>query len=354
MKNYLLLLAALLTLTMCQKNAPLVIPPIEPKSEPKFDFKVDFLDISNAPLPKGFYVQKMLFDANDKLWILTISQGLYSFDTKTKVWQKFDARNAPFKSRKSSTETSIELESMDLDIDNNLYVVNRGLAANEFYRFDGSRWSRDTVGDLITGSIKVNKSNGTVWLTTIAGIYEVRNGQKKLHNDALLKTDRGAFLFYDMDIDAKGRTWVAGDNFVAVYDQNTWKRFEINRLANSSRVNFNLVADKNNKIWTGAADEFRAFDGQNIVFNCQDSLSARDFSLAWAEINPATNHFFLTSFSNGLMFIEPEKNKYTLLNQRNTDFPKDVNDWQVTAFDSKGTVWVGGDGFIGRLPANVR
>ena len=349
MKNYLLLLATLLTLTMCQKNTSSVIPPIDPTPEPKFDFKVDFLDISNAPLPKGFSVQKMLFDANDKLWILTISQGLFSFDTKTNIWQKFDARNAPFKTYKSGTETFTELESMDLGLDNNLYVTNRGLISNEFYKFDGSRWSKDTVGDLITSSIKVNKSNGTVWLTTNSGIYEVRNGQKKLHNDALLKTDKGHFLFYDMDIDAQGRTWVGGDNFVAVYDGN-WQRFQ----TNTAVVNFNLIADKNNKIWTGASNYFHAFEGPNMVFSCQDTLRVRDFSFVWAERNPATNHFFLTSFSSGLMFVEPEKNKFTLLNQKNTDFPKGVKDWQITAFDSKGTVWVGGEGFIGRLPANVR
>lgn len=350
--NFFLVLSLIVLFSMCKPEAPTIDVPILPVEPLKPEFSLKFLDLTQSPLPKEFHITKMLFDSKDKLWIATLSQGLYAFDTQKKTWQKFDFANIA-----TGSVGKFTIETIDIDAQDNIYIINLSFASNRFYKFDGINPSLkiDSVSAKQLYMIKVDKLNDKVWIATEKGVFEVKNGVKRLYNNPELMSRLYPFTqLFDMTVDRNGKLWVGGDNYLASFDNTTWQHFEVNRLANSGANNMNLCLGKDNKIWSGAGPYFFSFDGNNVVNNLSDSLSKRNFSFPTANISPYSGNIFLSNFYNSLLYVNPTTNTFKEINRKNSNYPLGSDYSVKTAFDSKGTVWVGGTNFIGELPADIR
>ena len=350
--NFFLLLSFMVFLTMCKPETPIIDVPILPTEPAKPEFSLKFLNLTQSPLPKEFFITKMLFDSKDKLWIATYAQGLYAFDTQTKTWQKFD-----FTSTSTGSSEKFTIETMDIDARDNIYMLNRTLASNRFYKFDGINQAL-TIDSVLAKQLymlKVDKTSDKVWIATENGVFEVKNGIKRLYNNPeLMFRSRSFTQLFDMAVDSNGKLWVGGDDYLASFDNTTWQRFEVNRLANSANNNMNVCVGKDNKIWSGVGSYFFSFDGNNVVNNLSDSLSKRNFSFPTANISPYSGNIFLSNFYNSLLYVNPIANTFKEVNRKNSNYPLGADYSIKTAFDSKGAVWVGGTNFIGELPADIR
>jgi hypothetical protein len=337
---------------MCKKPESIKEPmpkPIEKAPEPAFKLD-DLIDLSSLKLSENSSVYKILFDSKDRLWLLTYQEGIWRHDFTSKTWTKI---GYPKITIKNPTPAFFAEEAL-FDDEDNLILTELTGYSNNIFKYDGQNWTTDTVDAKMLKAITFDKTDKVLWLCTEKGIFELTKNKRVLHTDEELKNSKGLFLLTDIETDKNGHVWVGSDNFISTYSGTEWKKIDINRLSNSTTVNMNVKVDLKNQIWTGVANECRAFDRVSITKNLKDSLYNRDFNYRELFINPLTGNLFLKGVYNKLIYVKPDENIFIELNHTNTNFMTQINDDYSIAFDSKGNAWYANHRTIGRLPLPLK
>ena len=219
-----------------------------------------FIPYRNKEFPLTLGIRKIICSSkNDVIWIGTYDKGLFSFDTKKLIFERFDV-NAKVTGTSKNAITSLTMEDENhllIGIDQN--GINR--LDIEKKKFEYCIFQENRKNKLNNGSVNFifKDSEGILWVGTFNGvnIYNPKkdrfiNYKNSQYENSLVYDN--VFRFYE---DSQGLIWIGTDGGgVSVFNpiNKSFKNFKYD-ASNPNSIGSNAVLsiteDNNQDIWLG-------------------------------------------------------------------------------------------------------
>jgi streptogramin lyase len=201
------------------------------------------------------YVDKIVVDAQNNIWVSTDTNGLLKYDGTT--WTQYDNNNG--------LSNYIVRDVKFDETTNKLYAVT----GNAVDVFDGTSWSHINSSNApisSNGLWGVDAKGEKIIITTVGGTYKtyVYDGSVWTSRDEIDHT-------YDALIDNDGNFWTAGNAEIAKYDGTTWTEYGGKNTGLTGMFNDDIFIDNQNRTWFASND-----NGGINVFDCPK----------WQDYNP--------------------------------------------------------------------
>lgn len=207
--------------------------------------EMDTVDLLNSDLWSVFnednselksnFINTVLIDSKEKLWVGTDNYGVYSYDGSN--WENFTQDNSPLPHNNVTNITE--------DRDGTIWVTTRDGVAS--YSVD-SVWQPYTVenSDLyyptITGhAIDCTNTN---WFLSFIGCDEFNGSNWKFKN---LTNEFPVFLTEAISVDKNNTLYIGTEKGLMQFDGNTWANITYNDQFQNSTIDMDI--DQNNVCW---------------------------------------------------------------------------------------------------------
>jgi len=292
-------------------------------------------------------VRTILYDDNNTdLWIATQGNGLFKYQTKTKLIERYFEKTA----------AGISFDCMYSDGKNTIWVgSNKGLFkynsnTNSFVvdkRF--SFLNQHTITDL-----KASKNKKELYLSTDRGLYVVSIAQ--LESDVAL-----SYKYISEGADSKGLSTAYVNSVFEDHSQNLWvstasggvnlllnkpSKFEVvfrtGKNSGTERKILPVTEDLQGRLWMGYSTDAlfvsdtlkHNFSKSTIISELRKTGTADIQSLCFSK----SNVLWIGTANKGLISYDFTNRELYIYNNQNSNIPD--NDIRVIKEDSKGNIWV--------------
>jgi ligand-binding sensor domain-containing protein/signal transduction histidine kinase len=317
-----------------------------------------FDHLSNTLTPVSFYprdpppgtlagVHEMQEDAQGRLWVATIGQGLLRYDSEQRRFVQY--RNRP-EDPHSITEDSIN--ALFIDRDGDLWLGLTG-GANVLHPtppiFESFRHYPNDPGSLSSDSVSAiyDDSNGSLWIGTEKGLDQI--DRKTGRRVRTLADASGSMLpIVAVTEDAHGVLWTGSlTRGLMSYDvrtaQQTHYRHRVNDPTSlSSDIVHQLFIDHAGNLWVGTDDGLDLFDSKSQTFKAFKIEAASTSSQRYIAITEDAHGFlWLGTHDSGLHRFDPASGRFEVYEPDPAN-PASLRDAMTPSVhvDSAGTVWV--------------